>query len=167
MMRHMRLPAAELPRPPFPAPYRLRELRPGDEADCQRIAGILNAAFGRDFHNAAEYGRFAALSPCYVNALDLAAEAPDGSFAAYVSMPYDSANRRGIFEPVCAHPAHLRRGLARALMLEALARVRQVGAVDVMVDTGDAVPANALYESIGFTEAYRESAWQKSWQKLP
>jgi mycothiol synthase len=163
MMRHLRLPAQQLPRPSLPAPYTLRTVRPQDDADCQRIADILNAAFRRTFHNGPEFKVFAQLAPSYVNALDLVAVAPDGSFAAYVGMPYDEQNRRGIFEPVCTHPDHLRRGLASCLMFEALARVRQLGAVDVMVDTGDMVAANALYDSMGFTEAYRQVGWKKVW----
>ena len=45
-----------------------------------------NAAFGRTFHNAAEYQnlRFA---PCFRRDLDLVAVAPDGSFAAYIGIP--------------------------------------------------------------------------------
>jgi GNAT superfamily N-acetyltransferase len=179
VVRHMTLPdvayAPALPRPGLPAPYVLREVRPEDDGagsadsagaaggDCQRIADLLNAAFGRTFHNAAEYKMYATLAPSYVNELDLVAVAPDGSFAAYVAMPYNRENRRGIFEPVCTHPEHLRKGLASALMFEALARVRELGAVDVVVGTGDMAAANALYDSIGFTEAYRQVGWRKRW----
>ena len=31
------------------------------------------------------------------------------------------------------------------------------------VETGDMVPANRLYESIGFTEAYRGFEWRKAY----
>ncbi len=165
MVRHLRMPALALPlpRPGLPAPYVLREVDAADDADCQRIADLLNAAFGRTFHNAAEFKMFASLAPCYVKALDLVAVARDGSFAAYVGMPYDGANRLGIFEPVCTHPDHLRRGLASALMFEALARARELGATDALVGTGDAVAANGLYDSMGFTEAYRQVVWKKVW----
>jgi GNAT superfamily N-acetyltransferase len=171
MVRHMRLPAEPcappMPRPPLPAPYTLREVRPEDDCasggDCQRIADLLNAAFKRDFHNAAEYKMFATHAPCYVNALDLVAVAPDGSFAAYVGMPYDAPNGHAIFEPVCTHPDHLRLGLASSLMFEAIARARALGATDVTVGTGDMAPANALYDSLGFTEAYRQVGWRKEW----
>jgi GNAT superfamily N-acetyltransferase len=170
MVRHMTLPAAPYaPAPPWPgvpAPYQLRAVRPEDDADCQRIANLLNAAFRRDFHNAAEFKMFATLAPSYVNELDLVAVAPDGSFAAYVGMPYNRENRRGIFEPVCTHPDHLRKGLASGLMFEALARVRELGAVDVIVGTGDMVAANALYDSMGFTEAYRQVGWRKVWGEI-
>ena len=93
----------------------MRATRPEELADCQQIADLLNAAFNRTFHNPWEYQNFARRAPSFRNELDLVAVAPDGTFAAYVGIPYDEANRLGIFEPVCTHPDHLRRGLARAL----------------------------------------------------
>lgn len=163
MFRHMRVPARLLPGVTVAAPYRLHEVDPADDADCRRVADILNAAFRRTFHNGPEFATFARLAPCYMRELDLAAVAPEGSFAAYVGMPYDRTNRRAIFEPVCTHPDHQRKGLAAALMREALHRAQAMGAVDVVVDTGDMVPANALYDSLGFGETHRAYAWRKTW----
>ncbi len=155
MLRYMRLGQGPIPDQPIADGYTLRTTRPEELADCQRIADLLNAAFHRDFHNAAEYQAFTRLAPCFCPALDLVAEAPDGSFAAYVGVPYDAVNRLGIFEPVCTHPDHLRKGLARGLMLEGLRRLRAIGALAATVDTGDMIPANRLYDSLGFTEAYK------------
>jgi mycothiol synthase len=163
MCRHMRLGAQPLPVPEVADGYTLRTTDPADLDDCQRIADLLNAAFGRDFHNAQEYQHFAQYAPCFRRDLDLVMVAPDGSFAAYIGVPYDDANRRGIFEPVCTHPDHQRKGLARALLLEGLHRLRAIGALDATVDTGDAVAANAFYTAMGFTEAYRGYAWRKVW----
>ena len=163
MCRHLRLGYQPLPAPVAADGYTLRATDPDDLADCQRIADLLNAAFGRTFHNAAEYQNFARFAPCFRRDLDLVAVAPDGSFAAYIGIPYDEVNRRGIFEPVCTHPAHQRKGLARALMLEGFHRLRAIGAIDATVDTGDAVPANAFYTAMGFTEAYKSMAWRKEW----
>jgi ribosomal protein S18 acetylase RimI-like enzyme len=161
MIRHMWFGKQLIAAPVVAEGYTLRTTNPEDLSDCQKIADLLNAAFGRTFHNAAEYQNFTRLAPCFRGELDLVMEAPDGAFAAYVGIPYDEVNRRGIFEPVCTHPDHQRKGLGKALMLEGLHRLRALGAVDVTVDTGDAVPANALYSSIGFTEAYRGFAWRK------
>ena len=159
MIRHLRLGQQPLQQPVVAEGYMLRATRPDDLADCQRMADLLNAAFRRDFHNAAEYHNFCRLAPSFHPDLDLVAVAPDGSFAAYVGVPYDENNRRGIFEPVCTHPEHQRKGLAGALMQKALLRLRAIGAVDVTVDTGDMLPANRFYDSMGFTEAYRGYAW--------
>lgn len=140
--------------------YKMRETRPGSAADAQRLADLLNAAFRRDIHNAAEYLVFTENAPCFRHDLDLVAEAPDGSFASYVGLPYDEQNRYAIFEPVCTHPDHLQRGLAQALMWQALRRVQALGAVTASTETGRATAANRLYESIGFTETYEMSVWR-------
>lgn len=160
MIRHMRLGKQPLAELTLPAGYSLRPTHPDDPRDCQGIADLLNAAFGRTFHNAAEYHNFCRLAPCFRRELDLVAVAPDGAFAAYVGIPYDETNRRGIFEPVCTHPDHQRKGLGKALMQEGLLRLKAMGAIDVTVDTGDRTPANRFYDAMGFTEAYRGFAWR-------
>jgi ribosomal protein S18 acetylase RimI-like enzyme len=129
--------------------------------DCQRIADVLNAAFNRTFHTAEEFYAFASRAPSFRYDLHLVAEAPDGSFAAHVGVTYDEVNRRGIYEPVCTHPDHRRHGLARTLMFEGWHRLKRLGASDVYVATGDDLAANELYESVGFTEAYKGCIWRK------
>lgn len=66
------------------------------------------------------------------------------------------------YEPVCTHPAHRRRGLARALMIEGLHRLAARGARTVTVETGNAVPANGLYDAMGFTESAVGHLWRKA-----
>jgi len=158
--RRLRFGNRPLPRPVPVEGYALRSTCP-DEGDYQRIADVLNAGFGRDRHTAEEFATFARFSPSYRHDLNLVAEAPDGSFAALVGVTYDETNRRGIFEPVCAHPSHRRKGLARTLMCEGLRRLKSLGANDAYVDSGNAVSPNRLYDSVGFTEAYRGYIWQK------
>lgn len=148
-------------RRPLPAGYTLRSTRPGDAEDASQIAALLNAAFNRDFHSAAEYLTFSRLAPSFRHDLDLVAVAPDGTFAAYVGIPYVAEIGHGLFEPVCTHPEHQRRGLARALMVEGLHRLRALGARDVVVETGDMIPANRLYEAIGFEETYKGYVWER------
>jgi GNAT superfamily N-acetyltransferase len=153
IVRSLRAGAAP-PEPTPPAGYALRPTR--DEAgDHQAVADLLNAAFGRTSHTAAEHATFARRAPSFRRDTDLVAEAPDGSFAAYAALCWDSCNRRATFEPVCTHPDHRRRGLAAALMLAGLRRAIGLGAAVVDVATGDADPANALYASLPFAEVYR------------
>lgn len=161
MIRHLRLGCQPRPAVELAAGYTLRTTQPDDLDDCQRIADLLNAAFNRTIHNAAEFHNFARRAPCFRNDLDLVAVAPNGSFGAYIGIPYDAANRWGIFEPVCTHPDHQRKGLARALMHAGLLRLWALGATDASVDTGDALPANAFYTALGFTEAYKGYSWRK------
>ncbi|MCP4429041.1 MAG: GNAT family N-acetyltransferase, partial [Chloroflexi bacterium] len=152
---------ALMERPSLALGYTLRTTNPDKHGDSQRIANLLNAAFNRDFHVGGEHYMFAQLAPCFRQDLDLVAVAPDGSFAAYVGIPYDEATRHGIFEPVCTHPDHQRKGLARAVMVDGLHRLKTLGAQDVTVETGDMIPANRLYDSLGFTETMKGFVWRK------
>lgn len=160
--RRLRLGRRPLPTPLPAEGYTIRTTRAGDAYDQQGVADILNAAFNRTIHSAAEIAAFTAGSPSFRHDLDLVAAAPDSSFAAYVGLTFDEQNRRGIVEPVCTHPAHRRLGLARALIIEGLWRLREMGATDVYVGTGDDVGANRFYDAVGFTEAYQGSIWQKT-----
>jgi mycothiol synthase len=163
MTRHLRLAQQHVPFTPRIEGYVLRSTRPGDRNVGQRMADVLNAGFARDIHTATEYMTFMTKSPTFRHDLNLVAENPDGSFAAHVGGTFDERNCRGIVEPVCTDPPHRRRGLAGALMREVFGRFRNLGATDVYVDTGDDEAANALYESVGFTEAYHGSVWRKTW----
>jgi GNAT superfamily N-acetyltransferase len=144
-------------------PYRLATTGPATaQADAEHMASLLNAAFGRTKHTAAAYLSFMAGSPSFRHDLNLVALAPDGSFAAHVGVNYEPINRFGIFEPVCTHPDHQRRGLARSLMFEGMRRLKALGAISATVETGDMEPANALYRTCGFTEEYRGHDFERS-----
>jgi mycothiol synthase len=158
--RRLRLGHRPIPQPTLAEGYVIRSTRP-DHDEYQKIADVLNAGFGRVRHTAEEFVAFVSTSPSYRHDLNLIAEAADGSFASLVGVTYDEANRRGIFEPVCTHPDHRRKGLARALMYEGLRRLKALDATDAYVETGEDVAANQLYEAVGFTEAYKGYVWKK------
>jgi mycothiol synthase len=147
----------------MPAGYTLRSAHAGDPLEHEQFAALLNAAFGRTFHKAEETRAFRATAPSYRADLDLFAIASDGSLAANAGVIYMPEVQAGLFEPVCTHPAHRQRGLARMLMWEGMHRLQALGATQVTVDTGNMVPANRLYESVGFPEAYRGYMWRKTW----
>lgn len=159
ILRSVRSPATPPPRA-APEGYVLRPTR-DDPADEQGIADLLNVAFGRTIHHAAEHATFARLAPCFRRETDLVAEAPDRSLAAYAALCWDSCNRLATFEPVCTHPEHRQRGLAKALMLEGIRRAVGLGAAVIDVATGDADPANALYAALPFAEVYRGQFWTR------
>jgi mycothiol synthase len=161
VIRRMRFGAREVPQAPIAEGYVLREVNPDDIEECRKIADVLNAAFRRNIHTALEYQAFAQTSPSFNRHLELVAVAPDGTFAAYVGMIYDEVNHYGLFEPVCTHPDHVRKGLASTLMFEGMRLVRAMGATEVNVATGDQEAANKLYESVGFPEVYKGYNWRK------
>jgi mycothiol synthase len=161
IIRRMWLGQRPLPQIKLADGYTLQSLNGENPEDCQRLADLLNAAFQRSFHNAGELKQFSRLASSFSEDLHLVAAAPDGTFGAHVAVIYDAANRRGLYEPVCTHPEHRRKKLAQALMIECLHRLRAIGAQQVTVETGIMAAANALYDSIGFTEVYRSYAWKK------
>ena len=146
--------------PPVADGYVLRTLRPGDARDHERLAMLLNAAFSRSRHDAAETMTFERLSPGFRPDLHLFAETPGGVFAAHVGLTLDPVNALVVVEPVCTHPEHRRRGLAEALLLAGLERARALGARQACVDTGSDEGPNRLYETCGFGDVYRASAWE-------
>jgi ribosomal protein S18 acetylase RimI-like enzyme len=96
------------------------------------------------------YARLMRMSE-YDRELDVVAVAPDGTIASYAMCWVDRANKVGEFESVGTRPAFERRGLARAALLEGMARMQARGAETALVSTGGAeTGAIRLYESVGF-----------------
>jgi mycothiol synthase len=101
-------------------------------------------------------------APLYNRDLDLVAIAPNGELAAFCTLWYDPATCSAAFEPVGTHPAHQRRGLGKALMVEGLRRVHALGATLVTVGSYSEA-AGALYASAGFSEFDVNEPWLKEW----
>jgi mycothiol synthase len=161
-LRIVRFWGARVPDERVSAPYVLRTTTDATmENDAARMARLFNSDFGRTFHTADQYLRFATMSPSFSHELNLVAEAPDGHFAAHVGVTFDPVNRHGIFEPVATDPRDQRHGLARALIREGMRRLIDLGATNTCVETGDTIPANALYRACGFTEEYRGHWWKR------
>ena len=100
----------------------------------------------------------------YRRDLDVVAIAPDGSIAAFCTLWYDDVTRSGYFEPVGTTPEHRRRGLGKAVMVEAMRRVRRMGSVQVVVG-GYTGPANSLYRSVVSEQCERYEPWIRAWDE--
>jgi len=81
--------------------------------------------------------------------LDIAIQTTEGDIAAYGLFWFDAATSVGLIEPMRTEEAHQRRGLARALIGEGIARLIARGAQRVKVGYATEV-ARALYVSSGF-----------------
>lgn len=81
--------------------------------------------------------------------LDIAIQTPEGDIGAYALFWFDAATSVGLIEPMRTEEAHQRRGLARALIGEGLARLIARGAQRFKVGYETEV-ARALYVSSGF-----------------
>lgn len=101
-------------------------------------------------------------SPVYNPVLDVVAVNPEGQIGAFCITWPDQTTGVGLFEPVGTHPDFQRRGLGKAVMLEALERLRKQGMRQAIVTTSeDNLPAIKLYESIGFRIARRLLYYKK------
>jgi ribosomal protein S18 acetylase RimI-like enzyme len=147
--------------PRVPDGYRVRTVQEGDwssRAEAHRSA--FHPSRFRD-----EVYAFVRSTPAYRADLDCVVEAPDGSVAAYTLAWLDDRNGVGQFEPVGTHADHRRLGLARAVGLHALRRLREEGATSALVscrgDEAYPIPCK-LYESIGFRECARSIAFRRS-----
>jgi len=98
--------------------------------------------------------------PLYRRDLDIVAVAPSGVFAAFCTVWYDDVTRTGYFEPVGTAPEHQRRGLGKAVMCEALRRLKRVGGTLATVG-GYTTAANALYVSVMSAEHVLSEPWVK------
>lgn len=151
--------AAPMPLVNLPPGYALRHVR--GEADVEQRVAVHRDAFAPSRMTVAKH-RAVMGAPTYRADLDLVVVAPDGGFAAYCLVWYDAANRHGEFEPVGCRAAYQRRGLGKAVMAEGLRRLMALGARSATVNSEyGAVPANQLYQSVGFRPLDINYAWEK------
>ena len=85
--------------------------------------------------------------------LDLIVEAPDGSFAAFVTVRIDPVSRMAELEPVGTHPDHRGLGLGKAVCAEGIRRVQKYDpSCIVILGAASTEGATKLYDSLGFTK---------------
>ena len=148
----------------IPVGYTIRPL--GDEDELPARSWVSWKAFHPDEpdsnYKGWEWYRNVQCAPLYRSDLDLVAVAPDGELAAFCTVWFDEATASAAFEPVGTHPAHQRRGLGKALMVEGLRRAHALGATLVTVGSYSEA-AGALYDSVGFSEYDVNEPWLKKW----
>lgn len=129
-------------------------VRPG--CGLQEVEARARAQYGA-FESSAPFDQYLCRftrfmqSAAYVPGADLVAAAPDGQIAAFCITWIDHENRVGLFEPVGTHPSFQRKGLGKAVMLEAMRRLQGQGMEQAIICTGEGnTPALNLYASLGF-----------------
>jgi GNAT superfamily N-acetyltransferase len=155
---------APIPEVPVAAGYTIRSLGEVDELPARSWASW------RGFHPDEPDEKYEGWTwyhsiqrmPLYRRDLDIVAAAPDGTIAAFCTLWYDDVTRTGYFEPVATVPEHLRRGLGKAVMTEAMRRIQRLGATHVTV-TGYSEAANALYRAVVSPDYTLYEPWIKTW----
>ncbi len=126
-------------------------------ADAARLA--FASTLAPEAHRA-RYLRFMR-SPGYVREHDMVAVAPDGTIAAFAIYWPDAELSLAQFEPVGTHPDFQRRGLARAVLHESLARLEVAGIERARVMTGGVNErAASTYLATGFTLVDQVAAYR-------
>lgn len=137
---------------------------------CRGVAEVEARAKAqyRAFDSTAPFDRYVARfmrfmqSPVYGSDRDVIAVDPNGDIGAFCIIWLDTVNQVGLFEPVGTHPNFQRKGLGRAVMLDALRRLKTLGMQQTIVSTGDDnLPAIRLYESVGFQTVNKFGRYKK------
>jgi predicted N-acetyltransferase YhbS len=146
----------ELPEHTLPEGYSLQSMADKNDLDRRRKAFGLgfNHPDPRDWPSLLSYQELQK-APDYRRDMDLYVVAPDGEFASFCIAWWDERNRMAMLEPVGTVPEHRRRGLARAVVLEAIRRVAALGAREVFVGSDQ-----AFYLSLGFEIKYAQHHWK-------
>lgn len=149
---YRRVLTGEIQPAPLAAGYTLRAL--GDGLELLERCYASGLAFHENdlqtaFDNRADPGWYRNIqtAPLYRRDLDLVAVSPEGEIAAFCTVWFDDVTRLGVFEPVATVPAHQRRGLGRALLIEGQRRLQRMGARVAMVG-GFSDAARGLYASV-------------------
>jgi GNAT superfamily N-acetyltransferase len=156
-------PATQLPIsnpfPPISLPegFLLKSL--AEDNDLEKLDRVVYRGFNHgDEPPAIDYaGRKKMQSvPNFRKDLNIIVVAPDGNYAAYAGLWFESNNKYAYVEPVCTDPSYRLRGLGKAAMLEGIRRCGELGASVAYV--GSVFP---IYLSIGFKKLFTCNCWTK------
>jgi len=164
-VQHRRSLEGPLPEGPVISGYTIRPLRDGLELLERCYASGLgfhedDLQFARNNRDHPEWYHGIQSAPLYRRDLDIVAVAGDGSIASFCTAWFDDVSRTGFLEPVATVPAHRKRGLGKAVILEALRRLKHMGCKVAFVG-GFSDRANALYFSVMGPECDILEPWEK------
>jgi mycothiol synthase len=151
-----------LPQPGLPEGYTVRGSKGETEVVARATAQYSAFTNIIPFDRYVERFRCFMQSPVYDPELDVVAVAPDGRIGSFCIVWPDPVTGTGLFEPVGTHPDFQRRGLGKAVMSEALRRLKERGMERAIVSThADNTPGIKLYEAVGFHITCRLGTYEK------
>ncbi|MBN9387974.1 MAG: N-acetyltransferase [Chloroflexi bacterium] len=151
----------EVPNPVLPEGFKFGSVLENGLDAARRVA-LHRAAFTASQLTPAKY-QTVMDAPTYRPELDLLVVGPGDEPAAFALAWHDSANRIAMFDPVGCAAAFQRRGLTRALLLEGLRRLKELGVVTaILCSSGSEEGPTHLYRSVGFKEFARNYSWEKN-----
>jgi ribosomal protein S18 acetylase RimI-like enzyme len=162
LWEHNRVRPLDLPVPDYELPegYSIRHVSLPE--DYEKYHEVVSSVFKHCGPHMTEAAAVKYSQASYWNeGLDLVAVAPDGNFAAFTTVRIDPSSGITEFEPVGTHPDYRQKGLAKAIILEGLKRLKNYNPTVICIP-GAAVNEGAikLYDSLGFTRI-DVHAWRK------
>ena len=160
--QHTRQLSRLIPDQPVPAGYVVRSLGGEEELPARSWASwrAFHPTEPKEKYQGWEWYRNIQRMPLYRRDLDIVAAAADGTIAAFATLWYDDATRAGYFEPVGRAPEHQVHGLTRAVLYEAMRRLKRMGGLVATVG-GCSFGANVLYSSVTSMEYDLSEPWVK------
>lgn len=147
-----------IPEAVLPEGFTIRPVEGEHEAEA--LAKVHSSAFGSNW-KASEY-LDAIRSPAFEIDHELVVVAPEGELAAFLVYWIDPVTNSGLFEPVGCGEKFQRQGLTKALMYEAMRRMRTEGVIAALVlHELDNPASTALYASVGFRPVYTLHKYKK------
>jgi predicted N-acetyltransferase YhbS len=137
--------------------YSLQSL--ADENDLKKINQVLWRGFNHEGpppEDEIPSRRQMQSAPNFNKDLNIVVVAPEGHYVSYSGIWYVEQGRVAYVEPVATDPDYRRMGFGKAAVLECARRVREMGAKDIWVGSGQ-----PFYKSIGFTSMFEINPWVK------
>lgn len=166
----------QLPQPTLPMGFTIRHIEGDSELEAR--AALHRDSFlphsSKTVDIAIKNHHRAMQTPFYDSTLDLVIVAPDGTLACGGICWFDPINKTGLFEPVGTRPAFRRMGLAKALMLAGLQRLKAKGATKGLVtalhpgSSGDKFPieftsSRHVFQQAGFKPVREQYLFNKTY----
>jgi GNAT superfamily N-acetyltransferase len=144
-----------------PTGFKIKSL--ADEFNLRKVHRVMWRGFnhpGEPPEEGIEWRRRKLSAPSLRNDLTVVVEAPDGNFASFCGMWYDSTHRFAFVEPVATDPDYRRMGLGKAAVLEGIRRCKELGATVAYVGSGQ-----PFYEALGFRKTFAAFFWVREWDQ--
>jgi GNAT superfamily N-acetyltransferase len=133
------------------------------ETDFPRLVEAIRIVFGHGESFNVEVLEWLSNRSFYVPELDLVVVAPDRSIASFCTFRVDPPSRIVELEPMGTLPDQRRKGLAKAIIVEGLKRLRKYDPSLLYIGgAADTPEANRLYEVTGYSGSLRYYYWHKT-----
>jgi GNAT superfamily N-acetyltransferase len=149
---------------PLAPGFRIERL--SENGNYESLLNAVNAAFNRPRKLTMQWLETKLfMAPSLSEEWQFSAVAPDGEHASFCFAWIDRENRIAEIDPIGTDPKYQKKGLAKAVVVECLRRLRDEGIRLAYIASGpEHLPSNKLYESLSPVRKWNERKWVKTVQ---